>query len=59
MCEPDLTVFLSFSHMIYQAYSNISAPISILGYAMVEREMERYPQTMGYYVSEFSAYKLN
>lgn len=40
-------------------YSNISAPISILGYAMVKREMERYPQTMGYYVSEFSAYKLN
>ena len=27
MCEPDLTVFLSFSHMIYQAYSNISAPV--------------------------------
>ena len=27
MCEPDLTVFLSFSHMIYQAYSNIFAPV--------------------------------
>ena len=40
-------------------YSNMSAPISVLGYAVVKRDMERYPQTMGFYVSDFSAYKMN
>lgn len=40
-------------------YSNMSAPINVLGYAVVQQNQDLYPQTMGYYVQDFSAYKMN
>lgn len=39
--------------------SNKSGPINIMGYALVQRNTETYPQTLGYYVSDFNAYKMN
>ncbi len=36
-----------------------SVPIDILAYAHISRDMELYPQTFGYYVSSFNAYKMN
>lgn len=40
-------------------YSNATEPISILGYVRVENKIDMYPQTMGYHVTEFYAYKMN
>ena len=39
--------------------SNISGPINILAYVKIGRDMDLYPQTMGYFVSEFNAYKMD
>lgn len=39
--------------------SSIAKPINILAYAKVERNTDVYPQTMGYFVSDFNAYKMN
>lgn len=39
--------------------SNISAPMEILGYAKVLRNIKYYPRTMGFYVSDFNAYRIN
>ncbi len=39
--------------------SNTVAPINILAYIQVSRNTETYPQTLGYYVSDFNAYKMN
>ncbi len=39
--------------------SSISGPIKILAYAQISRDTEQYPQTLGYYVSDFNAYKMN
>ncbi len=40
-------------------YSNMSAPIAVLAYVQVSRNADAYPQTLGYYVSEFNAYRMN
>ena len=39
--------------------SNKSAPIEILAYATVGRNTDAYPQTLGYYVADFNAYRMN
>lgn len=39
--------------------SNLFGEIKILAYANVSQNMELYPQTLGYYVAEFNAYKIN
>lgn len=39
--------------------SNVSGEISVLGYAHVARNLEMYPQTLGYYVVDYNAYKIN
>lgn len=40
-------------------FSNLSAPIEILAYAQINKEPDMYPKTMGYYVTDFNAYKIN
>ena len=39
--------------------SNKTEPIQILAYATIGRNMDSYPQTLGYYVVDFNAYKMN
>lgn len=39
--------------------SSDSGPISIIAYARVARDKHMYPQTMGFYISDFNAYRLN
>ena len=39
--------------------SSLAKPINILAYAQVERNLDLYPQTLGYFVSDFNAYKMN
>ena len=39
--------------------SNISGNINIIAFAKVARNIEIYPQTLGYYVADFNAYKIN
>ena len=39
--------------------SSIAKPINILAYAKVERDINNYPQTLGYFVADFNAYKMN
>lgn len=39
--------------------SNKNAPIKILAYATVASNADSYPQTLGYYVADFNAYKMN
>lgn len=39
--------------------SSIGKPIKILAYASVARNTELYPRTLGYFVSDFNAYKIN
>ena len=39
--------------------SNINGQMDIVAFAKVARNMERYPQTLGYYVADFNAYKIN
>ena len=40
-------------------YSSTTGPIDVMGYATVSRDLQSYPQTLGYYVSQFNAYKMN
>lgn len=40
-------------------YSNKSGAIKILAYVRLARDAAQFPQTMGYYVSDFNAYKIN
>ena len=40
-------------------YSNLSVPVEILAYAQINRDKDIYPKTMGYYVADFNAYKIN
>lgn len=43
-----------------QIKSNLSdVPIDILAYAVVYRASDKYPQTLGYYIEDFNAYKMN
>ncbi|MDW2958802.1 MAG: VirB8/TrbF family protein [Alphaproteobacteria bacterium] len=43
-----------------QIRSNLSdVPINILAYALVKKSDELYPQTLGYYIDDFNAYKIN
>lgn len=39
--------------------SNVAAPMQVIAYAKVERNISLYPRTLGYYVQDFNAYKLN
>lgn len=39
--------------------SSIAQPINILAYAQIGRNPDLYPQTLGYYVADFNAYKMN
>ena len=39
--------------------SSLANPIDILAYARVERNIDVYPQTLGYYIADFNAYKMN
>ena len=39
--------------------SNKSAPIEVLAYATIGRNVDSYPQTLGYYVADFNAYRMN
>ena len=39
--------------------SKLYGPIQILAYANVLSNPELYPKTLGYYVADFNAYKLN
>lgn len=39
--------------------SNLFGAIKILAYANVSQNLELYPQTLGYYVADFNAYKIN
>ncbi len=39
--------------------SNMFGPINILAYVNVGQNMGAYPETLGYYVSDFNAYKIN
>lgn len=41
-------------------YSNKNMnPMNVLAYARVARNMDAYPKTMGYYVAEFNAYRID
>lgn len=39
--------------------SNISGAIDIIAFAKIARNTSSYPQTLGYYVADFNAYKIN
>ena len=39
--------------------SNLSGDMSIIAFAKVARNAQMYPQTLGYYVADFNAYKVN
>lgn len=47
----------------WQVYATIESsknpPINILAYARIGRDVGLYPQTLGYYVADFNAYKMN
>ncbi len=36
-----------------------NVPVNILAYASIGRNMESYPQTLGYYIEDFNAYKIS
>lgn len=40
-------------------YSNISGNIEVVAFAKVARNLTSYPKTLGYYVADFNAYKIN
>lgn len=40
-------------------YSNLSVPVEVLAYAQINRDKDIYPKTMGYYIADFNAYKIN
>ncbi len=39
--------------------SNLTEEINILAFAKIARNQNNYPQTLGYYVADFNAYKIN
>ena len=39
--------------------SNLAGEISVIAFAKIARNTEKYPQTMGYYVADFNAYKIS
>ncbi|MBR4891807.1 MAG: hypothetical protein IKZ34_01315 [Alphaproteobacteria bacterium] len=39
--------------------SNLFGPIQILAYAQIARNLNLYPQTLGYYIKSFNAYKIS
>ena len=39
--------------------SNINGNMDIIAFAKIARNLENYPQTLGYYVADFNAYKIN
>lgn len=43
----------------FAVVSNMSAPLEITAYAKVVRNKQYYPQTLGFYVADFNAYKTN
>ena len=40
-------------------HSNVSAPINIVAFAKVVRNIKSYPKYMGFYIADFNAYKIN
>lgn len=48
---------------IWQVYatieSNVTGPIDIIAYATIAQDKQHFPQTMGYYITDFDAYRLN
>ena len=43
----------------FSILSNKEPPIEIVAYAKVARQMDVYPRTMGFYIADFNAYRLN
>ena len=43
--------------LIYSNKSDVS--VDILAYASIIRNLEAYPQTLGYYIEDFNAYKIS
>ncbi len=39
--------------------SNISGDMNVVAFIKINRDVARYPETMGFFVTEFNAYKLN
>lgn len=39
--------------------SNLTAPINVIAYARVARDIKKYPRTLGYYVMDFNAYRMD
>lgn len=39
--------------------SNVSAPINIVAFAKMARNIKSYPQYMGFYIADFNAYKIS
>lgn len=39
--------------------SNVSGDINVIAFVKVARNMSSYPQTLGYYIADFNAYKIN
>ena len=37
--------------------SNLNGDFDVIAYVKIARDMERYPQTLGFYVTEFNAYR--
>lgn len=40
-------------------WSNINAAFNVVAFVRIARSVGRYPMTMGYYVSDFNAYRIN
>ncbi|MBQ4070693.1 MAG: hypothetical protein IJD52_05000 [Alphaproteobacteria bacterium] len=40
-------------------HSNLSGPVQFLAYAHVMSDRQNHPNTMGYYIADFNAYKVN
>lgn len=40
-----------------RVFSNRSGPFNVIAYVTVKRDTEKYPQTLGYYVADFKAYR--
>lgn len=45
--------------VILTIQSNISGDINVVAFAKVARDTLNYPQTFGYYINDFNAYKIN
>ncbi len=42
-----------------RVWSSISGEFTVVAFARVSRDVMNYPMTMGYYISDFNAYRLN